>query len=149
MGLEIVCAGKNWKKGGKNVGKSILIKRLQCFIENTLFLAATTFLSKKTVLSCFLPMFPFAMCIAEKKPKKQTNWPSCINNNQFCIRIKPQKLKSDINSKLMLDSIKCLKFRCLQNLIYTQKNLTSLDVKLKFDFQLKVKNSQRLISYFL
>ena len=70
MGLEIVCAGKNWKKGGKNVGKSILIKRLQCFIENTLFLAATTFLSKKTVLNCFLPMFPFAMCIAEKKTQK-------------------------------------------------------------------------------
>lgn len=148
MGLEIVCAGKNWKKGGKNVGKSILIKRLQCFIENTVS-SGCHFFIKKNCIKLLFTNVSFCNVHRWEKPKKQTNWPSCINNNQFCIRIKPQKLKSDINSKLMLDSIKCLKFRCLQNLIYTQKNLTSLDVKLKFDFQLKVKNSQRLISYFL
>lgn len=70
MGLEIVDAGKNWKKGGKNVGKSILIKRLQCFIENTLFLAATTFLSKKKTIKLLFTNVSFCNVQSLKKTQK-------------------------------------------------------------------------------
>ena len=69
MGLEIVCAGKNWKKGGKNVGKSILIKRLQCFIENTVS-SGCHFFIKKNCIKLLFTNVSFCNVHRWKKPQK-------------------------------------------------------------------------------